>query len=436
MNRAGAQGRILQPAPRVYRASKPGAARNRCRAGHRTASQRLFWRETAGYKILSLARTASFLLRVATVGIAAALLLVWLRPDLVRTPRPVVEVRQAAEAPAPPPADSVLSFAEAVNRASPAVVNIYSARLLDRPGQIAPPSLERFLDREVVPESRQIQTGLGSGVIFSDAGYVLTNYHVIAGANEVHVMLSDGRNSNAALVGSDPETDLAVLKIQLEALPTIVLGDSESLRVGDVVLAIGNPYGVGQTVTQGIVSATGRKRLGINTYENFIQTDAAINPGNSGGALVNSRGELVGINTAIFSRTGGSQGIGFAIPATLARKVLTEVIETGHVVRGWLGISMNDLTLEQAAEAGLEDPYGVVVAALFENSPAHRAGLQPGDILLRINRERVHDARQMLDLIARVKPGDQVTIDGIRRGKAFQTQTEVIQRPAIASPLR
>lgn len=388
---------------------------------------------------MSFARTFSFVLRFATIGIAAALLLAWLRPDWFGAPRPVVEIRQAA-APADqdrqpvsaaPANAGVLSFAGAVHRASPAVVNIYSARVLEGARSPVEPSLEGYMERETEPGARQIQTGLGSGVIFSDSGYVLTNYHVIAGANEVQVMLSDGRNSSADLVGSDPETDLAVLKITLDALPTITLGDSDTLQVGDVVLAIGNPYGVGQTVTQGIVSATGRKRLGINTYENFIQTDAAINPGNSGGALVNSRGELVGINTAIFSRTGGSQGIGFAIPATLARKVLTEVIEHGHVVRGWLGISMSDLSLQRANEVGLDKPYGVVVAALFEDSPAHRAGLRPGDILLRVNREQIYDARQMLDLIARIKPGDQIDIDGIRQGKEFHAQAQVVQRPPI-----
>ncbi len=387
---------------------------------------------------MSITRTLNFVFRFATVGIAAALAVVWLRPEWIRAPRPVVQIQQATTpaviqrigAAAP------LSFADAVQRASPAVVNIYSARVLGNLDSEAVPHLDRFFDREAVPDGRQIQTGLGSGVIFSAKGYILTNYHVIAGANEVEVMLSNGRSAAASLVGSDPDTDLAVLKIQLPDVPAITLGDSEHLQVGDVVLAIGNPYGVGQTVTQGIVSATGRKRLGINTYENFIQTDAAINPGNSGGALVNSRGELVGINTAIFSRTGGSQGIGFAIPANLARKVLTEVIENGHVVRGWLGISMNDLTPDRAREAGLENPYGVVVAALFEDSPARRAGLKPGDILLAVNSEQVYDARQMLDLIARVKPGDKISLKGIRNGRPFNAEAEVAQRPASPSPLQ
>lgn len=387
---------------------------------------------------MARSRNLRFAARFAALGIALALLSVWLYPELVHQPRPVVQVQQAGPVHASVPTPAPLSYAAAVQRASAAVVNVYSARVVDGMPLPEQPHLQPFFQPEQPGDGgpRQIQTGLGSGVIFSAQGYVLTNYHVIAGADEIQVMLVDGRNAGAELIGSDPDTDLSVLRVDLPDLPAITLGDSETLQVGDVVLAIGNPYGVGQTVTQGIVSATGRKRLGLNTYENFIQTDAAINPGNSGGALINGSGDLVGINTAIFSRTGGSQGIGFAIPVSLAREVLTEVIEHGRVVRGWLGISMNDLTLEQAAEAGLEDPYGVVVAALFENSPAHRAGLQPGDILLRINRERVHDARQMLDLIARVKPGDQVTIDGIRRGKAFQTQTEVIQRPAIASPLR
>ncbi len=387
---------------------------------------------------MSITRTLNFVFRFATVGIAAALAVIWLRPDWIRAPRPVVQIQQAA-APAVVQrsgAAAPLSFADAVQRASPAVVNIYSARVLGDLDHEAAPQLDRFLDREAVPDGRRIQTGLGSGVIFSEKGYILTNYHVIAGANEVEVMLSNGRSAAATLVGSDPDTDLAVLKIQLPDVPAITLGDSEHLQVGDVVLAIGNPYGVGQTVTQGIVSATGRKRLGINTYENFIQTDAAINPGNSGGALVNSRGELVGINTAIFSRTGGSQGIGFAIPANLARKVLTEVIENGHVVRGWLGISMNDLTPDRAREAGLENPYGVVVAALFADSPARRAGLKAGDILLQVNSEQVYDARQMLDLIARVKPGDKISLEGIRNGSRFHAEAQVAERPASPAPLQ
>jgi len=375
-----------------------------------------------------------FILRFAVIGLALAFVLVAWHPELVVGPRPVVEIRQEAPAPvsaAQPGPAAPLSFNAAVRKAAPAVVNIYSARVVKPSDQLPDdPAMRRFFEQGHpggVP--RRIQTGLGSGVIFSAQGYVLTNHHVIAGADAVEVMLHDGRSARAKLVGSDPETDLAVLKIDLPDLPTITLADSNHLRIGDVVLAIGNPYGVGQTVTQGIVSATGRKRLGVSTYENFIQTDAAINPGNSGGALVNTRGDLVGLNTAIFSRTGGSQGIGFAIPANLSRHVMTQIVEHGYVVRGWLGISMSNLTPDTAHAAGLKDNFGVTVVRVFKDSPAARAGLEPGDVLVRINGQQVYDGRQMLDLVARVKPGGTAVIEGRRAGKPFSTRATVVQRP-------
>jgi len=382
---------------------------------------------------MNLQRNLTFLARFAVLGLTVALLATWLYPKLMQHARPVVQIQQASTA-APIPTPAPLSYAAAVQRASPAVVNIFSARVVNGPQALSErPEMHPFFEEGLPqPGPRQIQTGLGSGVIFSPQGYVLTNYHVIAGADEIKVMLADGRNAGAELVGSDPDTDLSVLRIQLPDLPIISLGDSDTLQVGDVVLAIGNPYGVGQTVTQGIVSATGRKRLGLNTYENFIQTDAAINPGNSGGALVTGSGDLVGINTAIFSRTGGSQGIGFAIPVSLARQVLTEMIEHGQVLRGWLGVSMTNVTPRQAEKAGLEAPSGVLVAGVLDDSPANRADLRPGDILTKVNQEPVTDARHMLELVARHKPGSEIVVEGVREGEGFRTRVVVAQRPQRA----
>ncbi len=383
---------------------------------------------------MSTRKTLGFLLRFAVLGLATAFVLVMVRPELLPGPRSVVHIQstppatsRGAEA---PPVAGVVSFRDAVRQASPAVVNVYSARAVPRGPEGAGPERRFFWEAPPGAGPPGLQTGLGSGVIFSAQGHVLTNHHVIKGANRIHVMLADGRSAEAERVGSDPETDLAVLRIDLPELPIITFGDSDALAVGDVVLAIGNPYGVGQAVSLGIVSATGRKRLGLATYENFIQTDAAINPGNSGGALVNSRGELVGVSTAIYSRSGGSQGVGFAIPAAVVRDIMAQIMEHGHVVRGWLGISMSSLTPGQAAQAGLAEPFGVVVTGLFDETPAQMAGLQPGDILVRVNRQRIYDARHMLDVIARQPPGSEVQVEGIRHGNRFSVEATVAQRPA------
>lgn len=371
-----------------------------------------------------------FLLQFTVLGLAAAFVIVAPYPELLQPTR-VVTIHESTaatpvNAPKPAPARAPLSFSAAVARAAPTVVNIYSARVVrslsNQRGPLTP--------APDMPSGDNIQTGLGSGVIFSTQGYVLTNEHVIAGADEIQAMLTDGRSARARVVGIDADTDLAVLKIDLKNLSAITLGDSDKLRVGDVVLAIGNPYAVGQTVTMGIVSATGRRRLGLSTYEDYIQTDAAINPGNSGGALINTNGDLVGLNTAIFSRTGGSQGIGFAIPAALARHVMTEIIEHGHVIRGWIGISMERVTPEDAEQAGLKDRYGVVVIQAIKDSPAERAGLRSGDILLRIDKQRIYDPRHMLDLVARERPGKRVSIEGIRGRRAFRVQVAITERPA------
>jgi Do/DeqQ family serine protease len=326
----------------------------------------------------------------------------------------------------------VRSYADAVARATPAVVNIYTAKRVTQRADpfFDDPQLRRFFGGATGRPRQQVQTSLGSGVIVSAQGYVLTNNHVIEGADEIQVMLADGRSVQAQLVGSDPESDLAVLRIALDALPTITLGDSQHLRVGDVVLAIGNPFGVGQTVTHGIVSATGRNRLGINTFEDFIQTDAAINPGNSGGALISPDGTLIGINTAIFSRSGGSQGIGFAIPVSLAQGVMQQIIEHGSVVRGWLGIETQDLTPELAQSLGMPAGRGVVVAGVLRDSPAHQAGLSPGDVITRIDEAPVTDAGSALKLIAAHAPGSRIHLQGLRAGVEFSFDGEVGIRPA------
>ncbi len=267
----------------------------------------------------------------------------------------------------------------------------------------------------------------------SSDGYLLTNNHVIEGAEQVVVALKDGRETYAHIIGSDPETDLAVLKVELEQLPVITIGHSDQIQIGDVVLAIGNPFGVGQTVTMGIVSATGRNQLGINTYEDFIQTDAAINPGNSGGALVNASGNLLGINTAIFTRSGGSQGIGFAIPSKLALSVMESIIQHGKVIRGWLGTEVQALTPELAESFGLQNSPGVLVAGVYRDSPAAKAGLLPGDIILQIANQDAKDGRSSMNQVARMRPGEIVELQIIRDGKSMQLQASVGVRPSMAS---
>lgn len=318
------------------------------------------------------------------------------------------------------------SYAAAVAAASPSVVNLYSSKLVYKNHALAPdPALQHFFADDL-PQQQRIESSLGSAVILSSAGYLLTNNHVVEEAGQIIVALKDGRETSARVIGRDPETDLAVLKIDLPDLPAITLGRSDSIAIGDVVLAIGNPFGVGQTVTMGIVSATGRNQLGINTYEDFIQTDAAINPGNSGGALVDAAGNLVGINTAIFSRSGGSQGIGFAIPVKLALYVMESIVEHGRVVRGWLGIEVQALTAELAESFGLQQHSGVLVAGVFRDGPAAAAGLQPGDVILQIDGIAATDGPSSMNQVARMQPGQQVKIL-VQRG---QQQLELAMQVA------
>jgi len=278
------------------------------------------------------------------------------------------------------------------------------------------------------------QQGLGSGVIVSPEGYILTNNHVIEGAAEIQVTLSDSRRTTAQLIGADPETDLAILRINLDRLPVIVLGNSDTAQVGDRVLAIGNPFGVGQTVTSGIVSALGRNQLGINTFENFIQTDAAINPGNSGGALVDVNGSLLGINTAIYSRSGGNMGIGFAIPVSTARQVLEGIVRDGQVVRGWVGIEPMELSAELAETFGLKQTEGVIVTGVLQNGPAAAAGLRPGDLLLKVSGQPVKNVGELLTQIAALTPGKSVKIEVVRRNQNLTLDVTPAQRPKPKVP--
>ncbi len=374
----------------------------------------------------------SFILKSAIVGLALAFIAVVRHPEWLQLNPRVVEIQTASPAASGRIAAGMLSYADAVAHAAPAVVNVYTAKRVTQRADpfFDDPQLRRFFGNATGRPQQQVQTSLGSGVIVSAQGYVLTNNHVIEGADEIQVMLADGRSVQAKLVGSDPESDLAVLRIALDKLPTITLGDSQHLRVGDVVLAIGNPFGVGQTVTHGIVSATGRNHLGINTFEDFIQTDAAINPGNSGGALISPDGTLIGINTAIFSRTGGSQGIGFAIPVSLVQGVMRQIIEHGSVVRGWLGIETQDLTPEMAQGIGMRDGHGVLVSGILRGSPAHQAGLAPGDVITHIDESPVTDAGNALKLIAAHAPGSRIHLQGLRAGGAFSVNAEVGTRPA------
>lgn len=371
-----------------------------------------------------------FIFQAAAVGVLAAVLLLVFLPSHILDKRPVVEFLEDQTDRSENLGSGPVSYAKAVQRAAPAVVNIYTRKLVtsQRRPLMDSPLLRRFFGGSTRPR-QQTQTSLGSGVIMSTQGYVLTNNHVIEDADEIEVLLADGNTVTANVLGADPETDLAVLTIEVENLPVVVVRDSSNLQVGDVVLAIGNPFGFGQTVTQGIISATGRNQLGINTFENFIQTDAAINPGNSGGALINAYGELVGINTAIFSRSGGSQGIGFAIPIGLARDVMTQIIQHGRVIRGWLGLELQNISPQLAESFGLGHQSGVLVAGIVRNSPAHQAGIRPGDIILQFDNQNTGDAKMIQDEIASRMPGDKIAIAGLRKGKSFNAIAEIDQRP-------
>ncbi len=330
-------------------------------------------------------------------------------------------------APRPVAAPATGSYSGAAQKAMPAVVSVTTTR--------APKPGRGSLSGRLFGGSgaRPPTVGLGSGVIVSPTGYVLTNDHVIEGAEDIEVKLADGREAAAQVVGRDPDTDLAVLKIMLHDLPTLAFGDETKARVGDVVLAIGHPFGVGQTVTQGIVSALGRTQLGINTFENFIQTDAAINPGNSGGALVDVSGNLLGVNTAIFSRSGGSLGIGFAVPASTARNVLQQLVQSGHVVRGWIGMEPRDISPQLAQALSLPVRTGVIVAAVLRHGPAERAGMRAGDVVLDIGGQAVHNTGELLNAVAALKPGSTAAVRILHQGHEQKLRVKIGTRPQGSS---
>ena len=353
-----------------------------------------------------------------------------LRPDLLgsgtRASVDVVTTREAAVT----PGRSIASYSDAAKKAMPTVVNIFTSKETKVPRHpfMDDPVFRYFFGEQFDAQTRR-SSSLGSGVIVSDQGYVLTNHHVVEAADEIEVALADARRAKARLVGSDPDTDLAVLKLDLKNLPAVTFAQSEQARVGDIVLAIGNPYGVGQTVTQGIISALGRSHLGINTFENFIQTDASIHPGNSGGALVDISGNLLGINTAIITRSGGSQGIGLAIPSSLAKQVMEQIIENGTVTRGWVGIGVQDLTPELADTLKLAKINGALITEVVNASPADKAGIKPGDVLIGVEGKPVTDYASTLNLISALKPGNTASLKVMRKKNEIDVKVTVGKRP-------
>ena len=353
-------------------------------------------------------------------GLVIALLIIILRPDLF----PALHSSHPAQPQQALPSglSGPVSYSAAVEKAAPAVVNIFTQRIVHQRSHplFSDPFFERFLNEP--GRSQRMKSSLGSGVIMNKEGYILTNEHVINGADEIVVALADGRESPAIVIGTDPEIDLAVLKTELPDIPHINIAERRQLSTGDVVLAIGNPFGVGQTVTMGIVSATGRNQLGLNTYEDYIQTDAAINPGNSGGALINAHGNLVGINAAIYSKSGGSQGIGFAIPAAISAQILADIARHGATIRGWMGIEVQEATPSLLLKLGLpQELKGLIVTGLAPDGPAEKSGLAIGDIITGLNGNENPGAKEAMNQIAALRPGDGIDIDFIRAGQKHST---------------
>ena len=385
---------------------------------------------------MRVTKLITFIIQFATIGLAAAFLILYFQSErnvtdsesAIPINTEVVELIQSTRS---IPATPLNSYAPAVKKAAPAVVNIQTTKIITE--KLHPlmndPTFKQFFGESMGEPRKKMESSLGSGVIVSPQGYILTNHHVIKAADKILVALKDGRTTTATVIGTDPDTDLAVLHIKIDNIPAITLSKIDDIEVGDTVLAIGNPFGVGQTVTSGIISATGRNMLGINTFENFIQTDAAINPGNSGGALINSYGELIGINTAIYSRSGGSQGIGFAIPLSLATNVLTQIIEFGHVKRGWLGVAIQDMNPELANSFGLDRVYGCIINGIAKTGPADKAGLKPGNVITHINDTEVKNVRHLLDLVSQVKPGNTLSVRGVSQDGKFTTKATAMQRP-------
>jgi len=369
--------------------------------------------------------------QTVTIALAIVFTVSTLKPEWLPQGQRIIALQEASSS-AGGEARSAGSYRDAARAALPAVVHIYTTQQVrqQRHPLFDDPIFRHFFGER--PEGQnQRNSGLGSGVVVSQNGYILTNFHVIDAADDIQVSLNDGKTYKARIVGADPESDLAVLHIEASGLPAITFGQMDNLSVGDVVLAIGNPFGVGQTVTMGIVSALGRSHLGINTFENFIQTDAAINPGNSGGALVDAQGNLVGINTAIYSRTGGNHGIGFAIPVSSARSIMEQIIENGSVTRGWIGVEAQEITPELAESFSLPDTDGALIAGVVRGSPADKAGIRPGDVLLSVNGKAVTDPQVMLDLIADLKPEDRAGFRLRRDRSILELQVRIGKRPPL-----
>ena len=373
--------------------------------------------------------------QTVTVALAVLFVVSTLKPEWLPQRQALVALEEAPSNNGDDKVAPAGSYREAAQTALPSVVHIYTTQEIkqQRHPLFDDPIFRHFFGDK--PEGQpQRNSGLGSGVIVSANGYILTNFHVIDGADDIQVALNDSKTYKATVVGSDPESDLAILQIKADKLPAITFGRIDNLRVGDVVLAIGNPFGVGQTVTMGIVSALGRSHLGINTFENFIQTDAAINPGNSGGALVDVHGNLVGINSAIYSRSGGSLGIGFAIPVSSARNIMEQIIRNGTVTRGWIGVEAQEITPELAESFVLPDSEGALIAGVVRGGPADAAGIRPGDVLLSVGGKPVKDPQAMLDLVAALTPGENTGFR-LRRDKSIlEVQVKTGKRPASARP--
>ncbi|MDJ0738269.1 MAG: trypsin-like peptidase domain-containing protein [Gammaproteobacteria bacterium] len=373
-------------------------------------------------------RAFTFLFTSIATGLAAAFLVLLLRPDFAG---------RDVTAPAKPllldRSGGPVSYADAVQRAAPSVVNVFASKITrEKPHPLfEDPLFKRFFGDQAGRPRYKRENSLGSGVIVDGNGYILTNNHVIEAASEIQVVLGDGRALPARIVGGDPETDIAVLQAAGDKLPVAALGTSDEMQVGDVVMAIGNPFGVGQAVTMGIVSATGRNQLGITDFENFIQTDAAINPGNSGGALINAVGEVIGINTAIFSQSGGSHGIGFAVPIRLAHEVMSQIVEHGRVIRGWLGITGQDLTAALAESLGVPMRAGILVSGVLEGGPADQAGIRPGDLIVALDRRPVRDSQAMLKTVAAKAPGDPLSVTVVRDGSEVDQVAIIAERPNL-----
>ncbi|MBI4756480.1 MAG: Do family serine endopeptidase [Betaproteobacteria bacterium] len=375
--------------------------------------------------------------QAVTVSVAALFVVSTLKPEWLTHPRPVVQTQEVAPALPVAAADArkAVSYSDGARRALPAVVHVFTSKEIRSPRH---PLMDDPVFRHFFGDRRgdmpQRASGLGSGVIVTPDGYILTNNHVVEAADDIEVALNDGRKFKARTVGVDPESDLAILRIQSDArLPAITFASADNSRVGDVVLAIGNPFGVGQTVTMGIISALGRSHLGINTFEDFIQTDAAINPGNSGGALVDSAGNLIGINTAIYSQSGGSLGIGFAIPVSLARSIMDQIIQTGTVTRGWIGVAPQEITPELAESYRLPATEGVVIAYVEPGGPANRAGIRVGDVLVSVQQKAIRDERQLIDTIAALPPGNRAAVHIVRCKEQLDIQVEIGRRPTVSA---